>query len=76
MRSDHTTPVFNYSKIYNVITDGDYWRIKDPVFPEDALICFTDVSRTDLATGKGIYGVRPNRSFSFPLGKFASVFQN
>jgi hypothetical protein len=68
MRSDHTTPVYNYSKIY-VITDGDY-RNKDPVFPKYALIWFTDGSRTDLGTGSGIYGVRPNRSFSFPLGKF------
>jgi hypothetical protein len=70
VRSDHTIPVYNYSKIYKVITDGDYWRNKDPVFPEDALIWFTDGSRTDLGTGSGIYGVRPNRSFSFPLGKF------
>ena len=36
---------------------------------------FTDGSRTDSGTGAGIYGVRPNRSFSFPLSKFASVFQ-
>jgi hypothetical protein len=75
-RSDHTTPVYNYSKIYIVITDGDYWRNKDPVFPEDALIWFIDGSRNDLGTGSGIYGARPNRSFSFPLCKFASVFQN
>ena len=53
----------------------DYWRNKDPNFPEDALVWFTDGSTTDSGTGAGIYGVRPNRSFSFPLGKFASVFQ-
>jgi hypothetical protein len=42
MWSVHNTPVCNYSKICNIITDGDYWRNKDPVFPEDALIWFTD----------------------------------
>jgi hypothetical protein len=29
----------------------------------------------DSKTGAGIYGIRPNGSFSFPLGKYASVFQ-
>jgi hypothetical protein len=53
MRSDHTTPVYNYSKIYNVITDRDYWRNKDPLFPEDALIWFTDGSKTDLGDRVG-----------------------
>jgi len=33
MRSDHTIPVYYYSKIFNVIIDWDYWRNKDPVFP-------------------------------------------
>jgi len=28
-----------------------------------------------LGTGSGIYGQRPNRSYCFPLGKFATVFQ-
>ena len=76
MQSDHTIPVYHFSKIYKVIIDVDYWRNKDPEFPEDALVWFTNGSRTDSGTGAGIYGVRPNRSFSFPLGKFASVFQN
>ena len=75
MQSDHTVPVYHYSKTYKVIIDVDYWRNKDPKFPEDALVWFTDGSRTDSGTGAGIYGLRPNRSFSFPLGKFASVFQ-
>jgi hypothetical protein len=38
MRSDYTIPVYCHSKIFNVIVDGDYWRNKDPLFPEDALI--------------------------------------
>jgi len=38
MWSDYTTPVYYHSKIFNVIIDWDYWRNKDPVFPEDALI--------------------------------------
>jgi len=75
MRSDHTFPGYYYSKIFNVIIDCDYWRNKDPDFPEDALIWFTDGSRANSGTGSGIFGLRPNRSFSFPLGKFDTVFQ-
>jgi hypothetical protein len=75
MRSDYTIPVYRHSKIFIVIIDWDYWRNKDPMFPEDALIWFTDGSRADSGTGSGISGIRPNRSFSFPLGKFATVFQ-
>jgi len=75
MRSDYTIPVYYYSKIFNVIIDWDYWRNKDPVFPEGALIWFTDGSRANSGTGSGIFGLRPNRNFSFPLGKFATVFQ-
>jgi hypothetical protein len=75
MRSDHTILVYSYSKIFNVIIDMDYWRNKDPVLPKDTLIWFTDGSRTNLGTGSGIYGLKPNKSYSFPLGKFASVFQ-
>jgi len=44
MRSDYTIPVHNYPKLFNVIIDVDYWRIKDPMFPEDALIWYTDGS--------------------------------
>ena len=75
MQSDYTIPVYYYSKIFSVIIDWDYWRNKDPAFPEDALIWFTDGSRANSGTGSGIFGLRPNRSFSFPLGKFATVFQ-
>ena len=45
------------------------------MFPEDALIWFTDGSRGNSGTGPVIFGIRPNRSLSFPLGKFATVFQ-
>jgi hypothetical protein len=38
MRSDHTIPVYNLSKIFNVIINMDYWRNKDPVLPKYALI--------------------------------------
>jgi len=75
MRSDYTIPVYYHSKIFNVIIDWDYWRNKNPVFPEDALLWFTDGSRANSRTGSGIFGIRPNRSFIFPLGKFATVFQ-
>jgi ribonuclease HI len=75
MRSDHTIPVYYYSKTFKVIIDQDFWRIKDPEFPEHALIWHTDGSRADSRTGSGICGLRPNSSFSFPLGKLATVFQ-
>jgi ribonuclease HI len=53
----------------------DYWRNKDPVLPKIALIWFTDGSRTDLGRGSGTYRLKPNKRYSFSLGKFASVFQ-
>ena len=52
MQSDHTIPVYHYSKTYKVIIDMDYWRNKDPKFPEDALVWFTDGSRTDSDGGR------------------------
>ena len=58
---------------YQMNTTGR--KFKDPVFTEDALIWYTDGSRTDLGTESGIYGLKPNKSYSFRLGKFASVFQ-
>jgi ribonuclease HI/DNA-directed RNA polymerase subunit N (RpoN/RPB10) len=45
------------------------------VFPEDALIWLTDGSRADSGTQSDIYDIKQNRRFSFPLGKFATVFQ-
>ena len=63
--------VYYYCKIFSVIIDWDYWRNKDPVLLEDALIWFTDGSRANSGTGSGIFGLRP----IYPLGKFATVFQ-
>jgi hypothetical protein len=75
MRSYHTIPIYNYSKYCSVIIDVEYWSNKDPKFPEDVLVWYTNGSRTDSGTGSGIHGLRPNRSYSFPLGKYATVFQ-
>ena len=75
MRSDRIFPAYNFSKNFKIIIDRDYWRNKDQVLPEDALVLFTDGSRADSGTGSGIFGKRPKGSFSFPLGKFATVFQ-
>jgi len=50
MQADHTIPVYYYSSIFSVIIDWDYWKNKDPVFPEDALIWFTDGSRANSGT--------------------------
>jgi hypothetical protein len=51
MRSDYTIPVYRHSKIFGVVIDRDYWRNKDSLFPEDALIWFTDGSRAVSRTG-------------------------
>jgi hypothetical protein len=75
MRSDYTIPVYYFPKIFNVIIHRDYWRNKDPVFPEDALVWFSDGAKADSGTGSCIFGIRPNRSFSFHLGIFGTVFQ-
>jgi len=75
MRAHYTTPVYYHSKTFSVSIDWDYWKKKDPVFPEDALIWFSDGSRANSRTGSGIFGLRPKRSLSFPLGTFATVFQ-
>jgi len=75
MREDYTTPVYYHSKAFSVSTDWDYWKNKDPVFPENALIWFTDRSRANSRTGSDIFGLRPKRSLSLPSGKFATVFQ-
>jgi hypothetical protein len=74
MQLDYIIPVYYHTNIFRVIIDRDYWKNKDPVFPEDALIWFTDSSRTDSGTGSGISGTRPKRSFSFPLGKYANIW--
>jgi hypothetical protein len=75
MWSDRIIPVYKYYKMFNVIIDMDYWRNKDPVLPKDVLIWYTNGSRTDLGTGSGIYGLKPNKSYNFSMGKFASFFQ-
>ena len=52
MQTDHITPVYYYySKVFSVHIDWDHWKNKDPVFPEDALIWFTDGSKANSGTG-------------------------
>jgi hypothetical protein len=75
MRSDYTIPIYYHSRSFNVIIDLDYWKNKNPVFPEDALIWFTDGSRADSGIRAGIFGLTPNRRLCFPLVKYATVFQ-
>jgi hypothetical protein len=76
MRSGCTVPTYYQSRSFNVIIDFDYWKNKNPVFPENALFWFTDGSRADSGTGAGNFGLRPNRRLCFPLGKYATVFQH
>jgi hypothetical protein len=75
MWADHIIPVFKYSRTFRVIIDPEYWRNADLMVPENTLVWFTDGSRESTGTGSGIFGIRPNRSLSLPLGKFATVFQ-
>jgi hypothetical protein len=75
MRSDYIIPVYYHTKNFMVIIDQEFWRNKDPVLPGDALIWFTDGLRAGSGTGPGIHGIRPERSFSFSLDKYATVFQ-
>jgi hypothetical protein len=75
MRSDYILPAYRHTKNFLVIIDQEVWKNKDPVFPGDALIWFTDGSRADSGTGSGIYGIRPERSFNFSLGKYVMVFK-
>jgi hypothetical protein len=51
MRSDHTIPVYNYSKLFNVNIHMDYWRNKDPELHKDALNCLLMVSELTYAQG-------------------------
>jgi hypothetical protein len=75
MRSDHTIPVYNLSKFFNVIIDMDYWRNKDPELPKNALIWFTDGSRTDLGTGSGVYGLKTKLKLQLFFGYLHQFFQ-
>jgi hypothetical protein len=61
-RSDYIIPVYRHTKNFMVIIDQAHWKNKDPLFPEHALIWFTDRCRTDSGTGAGTYGKRPDRS--------------
>jgi ribonuclease HI len=70
-----TIPIYKVPRFFNVIIDVDYWSNKDSAFPGDALIWYTDGSTNHSRTGSGIYGLRPNRRYCFPLGIFAADFQ-
>jgi hypothetical protein len=71
MRLEHITPIYYYSRTFNVIIDQDYWKRKDSEFLEHVLIWYTDSPRTGSWTGSGICGLTPNSRLSFSLGKFA-----
>jgi hypothetical protein len=75
VQSDNIIPVFHYPENFMVLIDQEYWKNKDPVFPEDALIWFTDSSRVDSGVESGICGKRPERSCIFYLGTYAMDFQ-
>jgi hypothetical protein len=56
MWSDYIIPVYHYTENFVIKIDQEYRKNKEPVFPEDALIWFTDSYRADSQTGAGIYG--------------------
>jgi hypothetical protein len=47
MHSDYTIPVWHHTKNFTVIIDQEYWKSKEPVFPEDVLTWFADGFRVD-----------------------------
>jgi hypothetical protein len=65
MRSDRTIPIFNFSKCIDVVIDAEYWRNKDPSYPEEVLVWYTDGSRTDSGTGSGIQGISKIEATAF-----------
>jgi hypothetical protein len=74
MWSNYTIPVYYFSRIFSITIDWDFWRNRDPYSPR--MLWSGSLMDLGLTQGRsGIFGLRPNRSFSFPLGKFATVFQ-
>jgi hypothetical protein len=52
MQLDYIIPVHRHTKNFVVIIDQEYWKNKDPLFPDNVLIWFTDGSR--LTQGHGL----------------------
>jgi hypothetical protein len=75
MHSDCIIPAYRHIKNFMVIIDQEYRKNNYSAFPDDALIWFTDGSRANPGTGSGIYGIRPEKRFTFCLSKYAMVFQ-
>jgi hypothetical protein len=76
MRSDHTIPIYKYSKYFIVIIDAEYWRNKDPVFPEDVLVWYTDGSRTDSGDWVRNTWLKTKYKLLLPFGKICHSFSN
>ena len=77
MRSDKILPQFFFDKKYEVyIPTRDDWQYNNVVL-DDEIICFTDGSRIESCSqsGAGLFNYTDSEEFSFPLGKFSSVFQ-
>ena len=76
MRSDHITPGFYHSKAFIFNIDWDNWKKKAHCSLRMFISGSLMVLRLTRGQGLVFFGLRPNRSFSFPLGKFATDFQN
>jgi hypothetical protein len=63
MRTDYTIPDY-HSRSFNVIIDLDYWKNRNPVFSEDALIWFNDGSRADSGTGLGFLALEQTDAYA------------
>jgi ribonuclease HI len=77
MGVDATRPTFNFEPRYRVtIPHREVWT-KGPAAPPEVkgLVWYTDGSKMKGWTGAGVYGQSVKRRLSYPLGRYATVFQ-
>jgi hypothetical protein len=77
MLVDPTRPAFNLEPKYRVtmLTREEWTKRTDAPPAVKGLVWFTDGSKMREGTGVGVYGRSVGRSFSFSLGRYATVFQ-
>lgn len=77
MRSDRKVPSFSFNTPYTtVLPSREDWNTRGHgLLTPKGLVWFTDGSRTRDGSGAGVYGESPRVRLSFPLGRYATVFQ-
>ena len=63
-----------FDKKVNITINPEIWKGKNSIFPEDALVWYTDGSKTHSEIDSGVYEKRSKINTSFSLGKYAIVF--